>query len=397
MFEGYKRIEGSRSNTHLIKSGHASPAQEWMLDPRFKSNAMSSAFRDGALFIYQYGGPGMTEVVIPKGRMVGVSTPVKDFVSKTFKTVITLPGLALNGNTIGMVPMNLAKDLLQEDRFGGNQPMIITMDYVELPYIPSATPAATMDVNGLLAEEINLSITNKMPWGAVIGKLEVGDYVKSTASGRLTKWVKDVDNACDIVGQCLACDLNGEPWGWEKWVLWDESAIKEDDKFMNRSGTSQLPSDTGYPFDPLYSEGNNVFQHVHSKALIDPTGIPGLHDGSGNYTGYGKNDTEYKDMLLGTIPAGTVKDTLMIFNTKDYAGGTLKHIQEGIVVKIGNVAATAEQIVSIDYKNGAITLKLPATVEATDVTATYKAFHYGTPTYLDFKGVQGAMNILLKK
>ena len=397
MFEGYKKINGSRSNTHLIKSGHASPAQEWMLDPRFLNADMSSAFNEGALLTYQYGGPGMEAVTIPKGRVVGVSTPVKDFVSKTFKTVLTLPGLALNGNSIGMVPFNIAKDLLQQDRFGGNQPAIITMDYVELPYIPSYTPAATMDKTGLLKEEVDLSVTNKMPWGAVVGKLEVGDYVKATASGRLTKWIKGTDDACDIVGQCLACDLNGEQWGWEKWVLWDETSIKEDDKFMNRSGTSQLPSDAGYPYDANYTEGNNVFQHVHSKALTDPTGIPGLHDGSGNYPGYGKNDTEYTDMVLGTIPTGIADDTLMIFNTKDYAGGVLKQIQEGITIKINGVAATAAQISSIDYKNGAITLKLPATSAGKDVTATYKAFHYGTPTYLDFKGVQGAMNILLKK
>ena len=38
LFEGYKRIDGSRSNTALIKSGHASPAEDWLLDPRFKSD-----------------------------------------------------------------------------------------------------------------------------------------------------------------------------------------------------------------------------------------------------------------------------------------------------------------------------------------------------------------------
>ena len=31
------------------------------------------------------------------------------------------------------------------------------------------------------------------------------------------------------------------------------------------------------------------------------------------------------------------------------------------------------------------------------VTATYKALHYGTPSWADFKGVQGAMYVLLKK
>ena len=131
LFEGYRRIDGSRSNTALVKSGHMSPAEEWVLDPRFLTdNSLTSVFKDGALFTYQYGGPGMEEVTIPKGRMVGVSTPVKDFVSKKYKTVMTLPGMALNGNTIGMVPYNITKDYLQQDRFGCNQPAMITMDYL---------------------------------------------------------------------------------------------------------------------------------------------------------------------------------------------------------------------------------------------------------------------------
>lgn len=396
LFEGYKKIEGSRSNTALVKSGHMSPAEEWLLDPRFKTDKdLTSVFRDGVLFTYQYGGPGMEEVVIPKGRMVGVSTPVKDFLTKKFKTVMTLPGMALGANTIGMVPYNITKDFLQEDRFGGNAPSVITLDYITLPYIPTAK-VSTLDKAGMLKEEKELTVDNKMPWGAVIGKLEVGDYVKATASGRLTKWIKGTDDACDIVGQALACDLNAEPWGWTKWMLWDESAITEDENFMNRSGASNLPTDAGYPFDPAYSEGNNVFQHVHSDALTDPTGIPGLHDGSGNYAGFGKNDTVYEDMVLGTVPAGVADKTLMVFNAKDFAGNNLENLQEGLTVKIDGVDVEATDY-TVNYKKGTITVTLKADDADKDVTATYKAFHYGTSSYLDFKGVQGAFNILLKK
>jgi hypothetical protein len=408
MFEGYKRIDGSRSNTALIKSGHASPAEEWLLDPRFLSDTkLTSVFKDGALFTYQYGGPGMDEVTIPKGRMVGVSTPVKDFVTKKFKTVITLPGMALNHNTIGMAPYNYAKDLLQQDRFGGNQPGIITQDYVIMPYIPSVSPTTPVDttyaagVDALIAEEQALTVNNKMPWGCILGKLEVGDYVKSTCSGRLTKWVKGTDGAEEIVGQALGCDLNAEPWGWLKWMLWDESALAQDDKYINRSGVSNLPTDNGYPYDPQYSLGNTVFQDVHSQALTDPTGIAGLQDGSGNFIGYGKNDTQYVDMELAELP-GTITDgTLMVVNAKDYAGGNLTHLKEGVVVKVGADAATAVQVAATDYtinyKTGAITLTLKAAMAGQKVFADYQAFHFGTSSYLDFKGVAGAFFILLKK
>ena len=54
LFEGSKRIEGTRSNTHLVKSGHMSPAEDWLLDPYFMDKEMSSVFNDGVLLKYQY-------------------------------------------------------------------------------------------------------------------------------------------------------------------------------------------------------------------------------------------------------------------------------------------------------------------------------------------------------
>ena len=390
LFRGYENQQGSRSHTALVRSGHMSPAEKWILDPTFLDKKMSSIFKDGVLFNYQYGGPGMDEVVIPKGRVVGVGASVKDFVSKKFLASITLPGLALNANTIGMAPYNFTKDWFQLDRFGGNQPSIITLDYVELPYMPGFTPETTYDATGVLKEEQTISVDNRMPWGAVIGECQNGDYLKATPSGRLTKWKSGTDKPEDIVGQVLASDLNAEPTGWLKWMLWEEQYKYDDDKFINRSGVSNLPSDEGYPFDPTYAEGNTIFQNYQSNLINNPTGIIGLHDGSGNYDGFGKNDTEYKDIELGTKEAA--KPFLGAF--KDFAGGILKNIQQGVVVKVAGTEVPADKV-TIDYKQGLITIA--ADVAEGKVTATYKAMHYGTPSWADFKGVQGAMYVLLKK
>ena len=390
LFRGYENQQGSRSHTALVRSGHMSPAEKWILDPTFLDKKMSSIFKDGVLFNYQYGGPGMDEVVIPKGRVVGVGASVKDFVSKKFLASITLPGLALNANTIGMAPYNFTKDWFQLDRFGGNQPSIITLDYVELPYMPGFTPETSYDATGVLKEEQAISVDNRMPWGAVIGEVQNGDYVKATPSGRLTKWKSGTDKPEDIVGQVLASDLNAEPTGWLKWMLWEEQYKYDDDKFINRSGVSNLPSDEGYPFDPAYAEGNTIFQNYQSNLINNPTGIIGLHDGSGNYDGFGKNDTEYKDIELGTKEAA--KPFLGAF--KDFAGGILKNIQQGVVVKVAGSEVPADKV-TIDYRQGLITIA--ADVAEGKVTATYKAMHYGTPSWADFKGVQGAMYVLLKK
>ena len=396
LFRGYENQQGSRSNTALVRSGHMSPAEKWILDPTFMDKSMSGIFKDGVLFNYQYGGPGMEEVVIPKGRVVGVAKSVKDFVSNKYLASITLPGLALNGNTIGMAPYNFTKDWFQMDRFGGNQPSIITLEYVKLPYMPSFTPATTMDKAGVLEEELAISVENRMPWGAVIGKCENGDYLKATPSGRLTKWDPTKDSYHDVVGQVLASDLNSEPTGWLQWMLWEEQYKKEDDMFINRSGVSNLPSDEGYPFDPTYAEGNTIFQNYQSQLLTNPTGLVGLHDGSGNYDGFGKNDTEYTNMAIGVVPTGVAAGTIVQFQAVDFAGGKLKNLQEGVVVMIDGVTVDATRV-SINYQKGLISVTMEAADAGKDVTATYKAMHYGTPSYSDFKGVQGEMFVLLKK
>lgn len=397
LFRGYQNQQGSRSNTALVRSGHMSPAEKWLLDPTFKDNDMSGVFKDGVLFNYQYGGPGMDEVVIPKGRMVGVAPSVKDFVSKKYLTTITLPGLATSGNTIGMAPYNFTKDWFQMDRFGGNQPSVITLDYVELPYMPGFTANANFTKAGVLAEEQAISIDNRMPWGAVIGECQNGDYLKATPSGRLTKWIAGTDAVQLIVGQVLASDLNAEPTGWLKWMLWEEQYKKEDDMFLNRSGVSNLPSDEGYPYDPTYTDGNTIFQNYQSNLVHNPTGIIGLHDGSGNYDGFGKNDTEYTDIVIGVIADGTAKDTVVQFQAKDFAGGALKNLQQGVTVKIGSTPVAATNL-RVLYEKGIIEVTVPSAVSGDqNVTATYKALHYGTPSWADFKGVQGAMYVLLKK
>ncbi len=397
LFRGYQNQQGSRSNTALVRSGHMSPAEKWILDPTFMDATMSGVFKEGVLFNYQYGGPGMDEVVIPKGRIVGVGASVKDYASKKFLASITLPGLATGGNSIGMAPYNFTKDWFSMDRFGGNQPSIITLEYVELPYMPGFAANTNYNKAGVLAEELEISVNNRMPWGAVIGEAQNGDYLKSTPSGRLTKWIKGTDDPSDIVGQILASDLNAEPTGWLQWMLWEEQYKTESDAFINRSGASNTASDEGYPFDPTYAEGNTLFQNYQSQLINNPTGIVGLHDGSGNYAVFGNNYTEYKDMVIGSIDAGTSVGTTVQLQAIDFAGGKIKNLQQGIVVKIDGVVVDATAV-NINYSTGKITVTVGTSpvAEAT-VTATYKAMHYGTPSWADFKGVQGAMYVILKK
>ena len=147
IFERSARIKpGTRSNTKLVVSGGFSPAEHFITDPELP-----------VLFYYEYGGPGQKEVVISKGMIVGaLPQPQIDYDTNKSKTVLTIAGLK-NSRAVGMAPYNFTRHT--PDFLDGNQPAIITREYVQLPWIPNAAEAA------------------EMKWGAVHGNIQIGDLV----------------------------------------------------------------------------------------------------------------------------------------------------------------------------------------------------------------------------
>lgn len=399
LFDGREKIQGSRSNTELVKSGHMSPAEHWLLDPSIATNSqLKSVFVDSYLFKYEYGGAGMEEVVIPKGRVVGVSKPVKNFTTKQYMTTMTFPGISTNNNVVGVVPYNICKDYFQVDRFGGNQPSIITLDYIKLPYLAGVNPSTDYSATGLADEENRISKGLNMPWGSVLGAgIVEGDYLKATPSGRMCKWDKSTDNYCDVVGQVLATDFNAEPWGWYKWMLRPEELRAEDDQFMNRSGASNLPSDNGYPYDPAYMDGNHVFQQYQSALVNNPTGIPGLHDGSGNYDGYGKNDTVQSNTMEEFFAGTETNETdIKTIQLKDLNGEAVKNLSKVVKVTVGSTVLTEEDY-TVNFPAGQISIPYKTEYGKSSLKVEFTSKFYGIPTYIDFKDVVGALFILLKR
>ena len=399
---GIKPIEGTRSKTHLIKSGHAAPAADIVLSKKFLTDStLKTVWNEGVLIDYQYGGhdDGGNTVTIPQGRFVGVTNPEFNFHDQLYKTPIILPGLSNSNNVIGMVPYNICKDFLEEDKFGGNKPGFITTEYVVLPFMPGHAPSTEYTAAGIVDEENRLTIGNKMPWGAVLGELSVGDYIKATPSGRACKWVKGTDLECDRVGICIEQDLNQTAWGFLEWMLLNPAEKDAMDKTINRSGVSSLPSDYGYPFDPTFREGQGIYEILNqyqSKYTENPTGLEGLHDGTGNYKGFGRNDSMYNDMAIGNIPAGLAAGTVIVLNAVDAAGNKAKNIvAEGAVIKIDGTVVSADKV-TIDEKYATIAIEIIADQAGKAVTASYQLKHYGTPSYLDFKDVIGSCSILLQ-
>lgn len=366
LFEKDARLKpGSRSNTKLIVSGGDSPAEKWITDPALPT-----------LFIYDYAPPAEKEVVISKGMMVAVGPAVFD--DETGKQVnsITIADADAAGaqaykkNVIGMAPYNFSKKY--QDFLYGNQPSIITREYVELPLFRSATDAANVK------------------WGAAFGAdLKAGDFVKVAGSstgnaGKLTKWVEGTDGAHLIVGQVLATDENQEPFGWLKWTMWDEAAKKQDTKGANRSGYS-APGDYGYPFDPAYNGGfmgDTSEKGYISPYTTDPTGIPGLLDGS--------QKAQTVQTVNASVPAGNYSVTGHVTNLlfKDVIDGTIKASLDGAPLTEGTDF-------TVDYKNGIFTLKKDVAATAA-LVVNFNAAFYGTPAGWDHKGAVGVARILLK-
>lgn len=412
LMNGIKKQEGSRSKTHLIKSGHASPASDFVLDRIFlygpaktetvtdeKIEKFKTIWNDGVLFNYQFGGPGVSSVVIPQGRLVGVNAPQFNFLDQVYKTPISLPGLIANKNVVGMVPYNICKDALELDQFGGNKPTAVTQEYVVLPYMPGTKPSTEYTLDGVLDEEERITVQEKMPWGALIGEIKTGEKVMATPSGRCTKY--DESTGQDPIGRVWEMDLNQESWGWLKWMLMNPAEADKSDKMINRSGTSSLPSDGGYPYNFEYRDGDGIYEVLNayqSKFVSNPTGMEGLHDGTGNYEGFGRNETVYKDMDLGVVPEGIVDGAMVVFQAVDYVGNKAKNIiKESLELKLDETVIDAEKI-TVNEKLGTIAVVIDSATESANkkVTATYKMKHYGTPSYLDFRGVVGSVSILLQ-
>lgn len=353
-----KRKPGTRSNTKLFISGGDAPAEHWILDESLP-----------ILFNYEYGGPAQKEVVISKGMAVGIKpNPELDYETNKYKGVLTFASDA--NPVVGLAPYNFTKQY--RDFLTGNQPSIVTREYIELPYIPNADDAALVK------------------WGAVHGAgIKNGDLVTYSRDannpGKLIKWVEGTHSITTILGQVLATEIDQEPWGWLKWAMFEEAAKAQDQGPINKSGYA-APGESGYPFDPGYREGTYDKDGYQTPWVTNPTGIPGILDGSQK-----AQTPQTKSFVVGANATA---------GTKYVVDLGLKNIVEGTVNLFDGAAApVAASAFVVDYKNGQLTFTLPGNNDASADTYViqFRANFFGTPAGWDYKGATGAIRILLNR
>lgn len=360
-----KRKPGTRSNTKLMVSGGDSPAGQWITDPNLP-----------ILFHYDYGDAGQKEVVVSKGLLVGVAPQrYLDDALGYKKNALTIATSTVR--PFGMAPYNFSKHW--EDFLDGNQPSVITREYVELPLIGNADDAAAIK------------------WGAAYNEsgvtaLKPGDLVTWSRNplnyGKVIKF--DDTNVAhkfsDIIGQVGEIEDDQEPFGWLKWAMWDEAARREDqDGPVNKSGYS-APGDGGYPFDPefvrLGRHGENGYLDQYTT-MNDATGIPGLLDG--------RNKAQTVQTSNFTAPAviaadGTINQLSLGF--KNVIEGTVKVFVDGSEILANRV--------SVDYGNGVVAASLNTADQGKAIQVQFRAEFFGTPAGWDHKGAVGVARILLK-
>lgn len=338
------RLKDRTANARLVVSGIESPAESFIADPSLP-----------VLFENPFGFPGYREVVIPKGTAVAINGRMVDPETGVKKTVLTIA----DGNKpyVGIAPYNICKKY--PDQMVGNEPSFIRQAYIELPYIPKADDCALVKYGAIHDIDEN-------------NRLNVGDYVmvsKDPANkGHLTKY--DGTNPLTVVGQVVAIEDEKEPWGWFKWVMFDDATKKElypEPDFAQNA----VPGENGYPYDPRYRDGVEASKYT-------PVGMPGLTDGA--YRGATK--------VSFTISAGQTTHTVnlgsIVFN------GLVK-------VYVAGMELPSSQF-SVDYEKATVTITLPwpAGQDLNGyVIAQTSTDYLGTPPGWDYVGATGVARILI--
>ncbi len=378
LFEGAKRVPGSRSHSRLVVSEGFSPAERWITDDTLNP-----------LFEYHYGGPGF--VAIPKGTIVAVGANQYDYETGREVTVLTIADDS-SKQPAGVAPYNIYQRV--QGRLYHNFPSLITRDYIEVPLLASiedvyrnadGTPLNT----GVEPTDLN-SNSLKMRWGCAYGTLAPGDYLTADKYGKFVKY--EGEDFKKVVGQALAVETDLPPTGWLKWLDWAEEHGERADDQNNQP----------YPTKP--DDGRQYHPDYKWPLTPDYRGIPGMTDGGQTDQVDVTNEATGANSVAHSLKDGSQAGTITIFRLAnspivDDADFTMEVQLDG----------TNWTSVTGDYQVDNTTGWVYYSLSSDDQTAvngqnrlvrfTYKyhsTLNLGTPAAWDFKGSTGAVRILLK-
>jgi hypothetical protein len=391
-----------RTHTSLVVSEGNAPAEKYL-----------PSATEAVKFQYAFGPEGNQGVVIPKGKVVAAAGLEWDY-----ETEHNVPAIKIADGTtdsiLGVNHHNVYERV--RDRFSGNQPTVITREYIEVPLFGDKDFAKNIQFGAAWVGGAanNLEAANAM-FGKKIAVDEHGNYTVAAAG--------TYDN---IIGTCYGVETDVPPAGYLQYFMeMDDARWAEFVKQMSFAPSPGRTKDAD-PFDVgTYPLGSSYLKDKKDLIKNFQAGIPFLTDGyfkarasktynldtadvvvntSGHVTVAGANVTCTDPVgaaLFIKLPKAhkLVNEVLKVESDEfpEFANGP---VPAGVGVTIDGVAVSAANV-HVDYTNNMVVVYLTETIDVAApvvVSATVLENQIpGIPTGWDFKGAYGAVRILLQK
>jgi len=411
-----------KSHTQLVISEGNAPAERYI--PSAATNA-------DIKMQYEFGPEGNQGVVIPKGKAVALAGVEWDYETEKY-----VPALKIADGTtdipIGVNHHNVYKRI--RDRFSGNQPTVITREYIEVPFFTTEDQANAINfgaahLGGLIGtasgtdtyvsgvpgdDEIALPSDKIAQANAILGKpIKVDQYGNYTVAVK-TDGTIDAGNTA-VIGTCLGVETDIPPAGYLQYFM--EMSDNDFTNFlqqMSHAPSAGRTTDADWNDVGTYPEGTSYLKSRADLIKNFQAGIPFLTDG------YFKARTTLEDLTLNSSEVVDVKVQGKVTQADDSADVVINDVigaaiyirfdtktakfakdvvKEDIITLSGFTGLTAEHI-HIDYTNNQVVIypqtaeTVTVAIEELEVTANQIP---GIPTGWDFANSLGGVRILLQK
>jgi hypothetical protein len=390
-----------KSHTQLVISEGNAPAERYI--PSRTENA-------NVKFSYEFGPEGNQEVVIPKGKAVALAGVEWDYETEKY-----VPALKVaDGSTdsvIGVNHHNVYRRI--RDRFSGNQPTVITREYIEVPFFSSKAAAAAINFGAAWVD--GTVFTDKVAQAnAILGQEivvdENGNYTIKDANGDATEEYANYA----VIGTCLGVETDIPPAGYLQYFMeMDDNAYLDFLRQMSYAPSAGRTTDAEWNDIGTYPEGSTYLTSREDLIKNFRSGIPFLTDGyfkaRTELTSLNGDSAEVVDITMQgditydpdtstsnfTVNAVEGAAIYVRFDTK-----TAKFATDIAKEDVASVAGFAAEDVHIDYTNNQIVLYPQSTgADTLDITSLQVVANQipGIPTGWDFANSLGGVRILLQK
>lgn len=359
MFPEVTTYYKGRTHTSLVISEGKAPAEKYI-------PSASEAIK----FQYEFGPSGNQNVVIPKGKAVALSGVEWDYETEKYVPALKIAngksdageGVYDGKSIIGINHHNVYERV--RDRFSGNQPTVITREYIELPLFASASDANAIKFGAAWVDaDSNIAAAN-----AIIGKPIAVDE-----NGNLTVATDTYDQ---VIGQCLGVETDVPPAGYLQYFM--EMDDNQWTEFVRQQSYAPSPGrtkDAAWNDVGTYPAGTSYLNNKADLLKNFRSGIPFLTDG------YFKARTTKTYKLDGFIDSeGTALDNDDTLTEKVFASWQLSYIKKSGDITINETTTTGSEdrtisLAASDKEGAALWIKLPDPL-ANDVLKTGSMSNY---------------------